>query len=122
MIVPKDPLTYKVSGVDIESNNESNERIKEQIKRTHNHRLVMETGLFAGGISLSDFKGWEQLLLVGSLGYLEAGGTAAAGSAETGNLSRAAAGVAAMVVESCFSSFPATAGRDCGNAGGFSKR
>jgi len=99
--VPKDPLTYKASGVDIESNNESNERIKEQIKRTHNHRLVMETGLFAGGISLSDFKGWEQPLLIGSLGYLEPG-FAAGGASAAGNLSRAAA----LVVESCFSSFP----------------
>lgn len=99
-----DPLTYKASGVDIESNNESNERIKEQIKRTHNHRLVMETGLFAGGISLSDFKSWEQPLLVGSLGYLEPGFTdGRAGAAD--NLSRAAA----LVVESCFSSFPPAA-------------
>ncbi|MBA7579807.1 Phosphoribosylformylglycinamidine cyclo-ligase [subsurface metagenome] len=65
----------------------------------------METGLFAGGISLSDFKSWEQPLLVGSLGYLEPGGTAAAGAAAAGNLSRAAA----MVVESCFSSFPPAA-------------
>jgi phosphoribosylformylglycinamidine cyclo-ligase len=95
-----DPLTYKASGVDIESNNESNKRIKEQIKRTHNHHLVMETGLFAGGISLSDYKSWEQPLLVGSLGYLEPGGTAAAA-----NLYSAAA----MVVESCLSSFPPAA-------------
>jgi len=112
--VPKDPLTYKASGVDIESNNESNERIKEQIKRTRNHRLVTETGLFAGGISLSDFKGWEEPLLIGSLGYLEpgfAGGGAGAGGTSpvraTGRkeLRRAAA----MVVESCFSSFPPAA-------------
>ena len=78
-----DPLTYKASGVDIESNNESNKRIKKQIKRTHNHRLVMETGLFAGGISLNDFKSWDQPLLVGSLGYLEpgfTGGSAGAGA------------------------------------------
>ncbi len=102
--MPKDPLTYKASGVDIESNNESNERIKEQVKRTHNHRLVMETGLFAGGISLSDFKGWEQPLLIGSLGYLEPG-FAAGGASAAGNLSRAAA----MVVESCLSSFPPAA-------------
>lgn len=100
-----DPLTYKASGVDIESNNESNERIKEQIKRTHNHRLVMETGLFAGGISLNDFKSWKQPLLVGSLGYLEPGFTAGRAGAGAG----IPAGAAAMVVESCFSSFPPAA-------------
>lgn len=109
-----DPLTYKASGVDIESNNESNERIKKQIKRTHNHRLVMETGLFAGGISLSDFKGWQKPLLIGSLGYLEpgfAGGSAGervgipAGASAVGG----SAGAAPMVVESCFSSFPPAA-------------
>jgi len=43
----------------------------------------METGLFAGGISLNDFKSWDQPLLVGSLGYLEpgfTGGSAGAGA------------------------------------------
>ncbi|MQY77047.1 MAG: hypothetical protein GH155_05380, partial [Spirochaeta sp.] len=98
--MPKDSLTYKASGVDIESNNESNERIKKQLKRTRNGRLVMETGLFSGGISLDDFKSWEKPELVGSLGYLEAGGTARAG-----HLSAAAA----MVVESCLSSLPPAA-------------
>ncbi len=95
--MPKDSLTYKASGVDIGSNRESNEHIKEQIKRTHNHRVVMETGLFAGGISLSDFKGWDQPLLVGSLGYLEPG------------FAGGRAGAAALVVESCLSSFPPVA-------------
>ena len=62
-------LTYKSSGVDVDINNEANERIKAHVKRTHNRSVLTEPGLFGGGVSLTDFKGLKQPVLAGALGF-----------------------------------------------------
>jgi phosphoribosylformylglycinamidine cyclo-ligase len=69
--MPEDQLTYKDAGVDIEANNEANERIKNHVKRTHNARVITKTGLFGGGLSLDDFKDLKNPVLVGALGHYE---------------------------------------------------
>ncbi len=63
-----EPLTYRASGVDVNVNNEANERIKRHVRRTRNGRVVTEPGLFSGGVSLKDFQGAAAPALVGSLG------------------------------------------------------
>jgi sodium-dependent dicarboxylate transporter 2/3/5 len=45
-------LTYKASGVDVEANNEANERIKAEVRRTHDERVLTRPGLFGGAMSL----------------------------------------------------------------------
>ena len=63
-------LTYRAAGVDVEANNEANERIKSHVRRTHTNRVLTRAGLFGGALSLRGLEG--ELLesrLVGSLGY-----------------------------------------------------
>jgi phosphoribosylformylglycinamidine cyclo-ligase len=96
--MPDEPLTYRSSGVDVNVNNEANERIKHHVRRTRNGRVVTEPGLFSGGVSLHDFRRLEKPLLTGTLGYR---GRAGGG--------RAAADTARAVLDSCLAGQPAGA-------------
>jgi len=63
-------LTYRAAGVDVEANNESNERIKSHVRRTHTDRVLTRAGLFGGALSLRGMEGGlSETCLVGSLGY-----------------------------------------------------
>jgi phosphoribosylformylglycinamidine cyclo-ligase len=48
-------LTYRASGVDVEANNAANERIRAQVLRTHDERVLTRPGLFGGAMSLRGF-------------------------------------------------------------------
>jgi phosphoribosylformylglycinamidine cyclo-ligase len=61
-------LTYRASGVDVEANNEANERIKAEVLRTHDERVLTRPGLFGGAISLTELlTGKTFLRLVGAI-------------------------------------------------------
>ena len=64
----KEILTYRSAGVDVALNNAANERIKSHLKRTYNRNVITRPGLFAGGVSLLEFKSYTQPVLTGSLG------------------------------------------------------
>ena len=71
-MVPAGPLSYRTSGVDVDANNEANERIKEQVLRTHDRRVITKPGLFGGVISLAEAAHLTRPWLVGVLGSLPA--------------------------------------------------
>jgi len=45
-------LSYLDSGVDVDANNEANQKIGELVQQTYNQRVITSHGLFGGGLSL----------------------------------------------------------------------
>ena len=66
--MPGDMLTYRSSGIDINVNNEANQRIQAHIRGTYTHNVITKAGLFGGGVSLGEYRRYGKPVLFGSLG------------------------------------------------------
>ncbi|MBN1837382.1 MAG: hypothetical protein JW820_16125 [Spirochaetales bacterium] len=105
-------LTYRAAGVDVEANNEANERIKSHVRRTHTERVLTRAGLFGGALSLRGLEGeLAGARLVGSLGYqpLQKAGASLSSSDAAGAAGAASAARAGALLRECRRKLPPSA-------------
>jgi phosphoribosylformylglycinamidine cyclo-ligase len=104
--MPEERLTYRGAGVDVEANNEANERIKAEVRRTHDRRVLTRPGLFGGAVSLeAALRRLPSPVLVGTLVSGGEGGEGAPGGAPL----PPDAGEGARIVAACRARLPAPA-------------
>jgi phosphoribosylformylglycinamidine cyclo-ligase len=66
----EDSLTYRSSGVDVETYNRAGDQIKARIRETFGAQVLTRTGQFGTAISLKSYgKKWSRPLLYGVLGF-----------------------------------------------------
>jgi phosphoribosylformylglycinamidine cyclo-ligase len=75
-------LTYRAAGVDIDTNNLAVAAIRSHLKRTHTPAVLTRSGLFGGGVSLREFRGFRRPLLVAGLGCRQPGAPDAGSGAQ----------------------------------------
>lgn len=60
-------VTYKDAGVNINANNEANERIKKHVRSTFNESVLADAGHFGGALSAAKLKEYNEPVLITSI-------------------------------------------------------